>query len=381
MNTATFNAGLAWSEYKRLKIAYAIAACVAFLMSSYFVVGYLAGSLNMYAWGASEWFNALAGIGITGVMTAYQFFLYSRGDISGGRKATILALCVAVGFSLLSEVGQGMERDHIRMEVKSVESPTYQALIGKLGQAEGTTGHPFTHRLSQAEMKLARCREHVASGRWKDCIESTARLNSIQGQIAQFYQQQQSQALALTDKAKQLEKDESNYHPLVNLVRSVSGATAAIASFLVSLTLISFFEYAFHYLGRQFAHSRSALLDAGYDVTNKTRKTPTLLQRTDTPLDPTRKVGTGEPYDLTRKVEPTLESHFKEWARAVEEGALSPTITPAKRWISERDLVQGIKPIQNLAVQWLERLEQQGTIHKNPQGGVGKPKYILGGAA
>lgn len=154
-----FNAGLAYAEFKQRRSAYIAAACVAFLMSSYFVVGYLAGSLLIWEWTASQWLNGIVAVGLTGVMTAYQFFLYSQGDIEGGRKATILAVCVAVGFSLLSEIGQGMERDHIRMETKSLESPTYKALVGNLAGATGSSaGHPYAADLQQAEMKLARCR-------------------------------------------------------------------------------------------------------------------------------------------------------------------------------------------------------------------------------
>ena len=124
--SAPFNAGLAYADYKQRQFFYILAACVAFLMSSYFVVGYLAGHLRIMEWDGSQWMNGLVGIGITATMTGYQFILYGEGNIMGGKKATITATIVAVAFSLLSEVGQGMERDHLRMETKSQESPTYK---------------------------------------------------------------------------------------------------------------------------------------------------------------------------------------------------------------------------------------------------------------
>ena len=74
-----------------------------------------------------------------------------------------------------------------------------------------------------------------------------------------------------------MEKDESNYHPLVNLIKSTIDSSGILASFLLSLLLISFFEYAFHYLGRKLADKRSELLTNGYDVTRKTRKIPKAL--------------------------------------------------------------------------------------------------------
>ena len=45
MNKITFNPDLAYAEYNQRKAAYVIAAIVAFTMSNYFVVGYLAGDL------------------------------------------------------------------------------------------------------------------------------------------------------------------------------------------------------------------------------------------------------------------------------------------------------------------------------------------------
>ena len=223
--------------------------------------------------------NGVVGIGICGVMTAYQFILYSQGDIAGGRKATILAVCVAVGFSLLSEVGQGMERDHVRMETKSQQSQTYQAIVGKIGNTTGPTSHPYSTDLKHAQMKLARCQQKVNAGIWSDCIESGARLTSVKGMIADYYQQQQQSTITLANTAKTMEKDESNYHPLVNLIKGSISTSGVVASFILSLVLISFFEYAFHYLGRQLAAKRSELLLNGYDVTRRNRKTPNALKR------------------------------------------------------------------------------------------------------
>lgn len=376
MSELTFSPGLAWSEYRRIWWAYGMAVVVAFLMSSYFSVGYLAGSLDISTWDNSAWLNGLAGLGITSVMTAYQAFLYARGDVSGGKKATLLAICVAVGFSFLSEIGQGMERDHVRMEQKSQQSPTYQALLGQLDQSGAVAVHPYSSRLADAEMKLARCREQVASGRWRDCIESEARLASVQKQIRDYQQQRQQQQAQLAQQTKAMEKDESNYHPLVNLLRSLLGVNGNIASFLVSFVLIAFFEYAFHYLGSRLAEARFKLLKNGYDVTRKPRKTPLTLipQNTvnSTSSDLTSRVNSNP----TSKVDPQLEQAYQAWSRAVTSQALSPTITPGKDWLKKAGLGSGNDDRQSLVLDWLDRLAQEGGIIPNPNAGTGKAKYI-----
>ena len=275
-NTAApaFNAGLAYSEFQQRKAAYIIAAITAFLMSAYFVVGYFAGHLRIWEWDGSQWAQAVPSIGLVGVMTAYQFFLYSQGDVAGGKKATYIAVFVAVAFSLLSEIGQGMERDNIRMETKSQQSPTYLATLEAIKGATGASYNPYAADLQTAQMKLAQCQQRMAQGKEKHCEGSKARVDAVNQMIATSNASSQQRALALAGTAKTMEKDETNYHPLVNFIRETLGATGTIASFMLSLTLISFFEYAFHYLGGQFAKARAHLMNHGYDVTRKLRQPP-----------------------------------------------------------------------------------------------------------
>ncbi|MGB1012391.1 MAG: hypothetical protein ACPGVP_21935 [Thiolinea sp.] len=455
MQTAIFNPGLAYAEYNQRKAAYVLAALVAFFMSSYFVVGYLAGDLLFWGWDISQTMNGVVGIGICAVMTSYQFILYAQGDITGGRKATIVAVCVAVGFSLLSEVGQGMERDHIRMEAKSIESPTYQAIVGRISAAaSGPVAHPYSAQLERAGMKLARCQEKVSAGEWEDCVESTARLQSVKKSITEFYQQNQQHAVTLANTAKTLEKDESNYHPLVNLIKSAINSTGVFASFILSLILIGFFEYAFHYLGRQLAAKKSELLQHGYDVTRRNRKTPKAFNinqdnnspappentwndelskhQLDSPADdalnqsadpeqaqriiergqsvpdtvptPTgsasgtlspESVGTvqnGEKRDVTDPESIRNSAYFKliyaEIFKLVVSREIKPTVRPVTgavtTMVRDKSHLLGIqsviltKPIRQMIAQLiLEKMENKGVVYRNPEGGVGKPKYLL----
>ena len=272
--SAPFNAGLAYAEYKQRRFFYILAACVAFLMSSYFVVGYLAGHLRIMEWDGSQWLNGLVAIGITGTMTGYQFILYGSGNVIAGKKATIVAEGVAVAFSLLSEVGQGMERDNIRMETKSQNSPTYKAIVGSLSGASSAAYNPYSADLQSAEMKLAQCQERLARGKEKHCQGSAARVDAVNKMIANSNQASNDRALALANTAKTLERDEANYQPLVNVIREFFGLSGVIGSFMLSLTLISFFEYAFHYLGGKYAEAREYLMKHGYDVTRRLRQPP-----------------------------------------------------------------------------------------------------------
>jgi hypothetical protein len=72
-----------------------------------------------------------------------------------------------------------------------------------------------------------------------------------------------------------------------------------------------------------------------------------------------------------------LESAFLEWLEFVRAGQIKPTIKPSVRWISSRELVKGIKEIETLAYEWLERARVAGVIIHNPDRGTGKPLYVL----
>ena len=283
MNTATleFNPGIAYATYQSRQRAFIVAGVTAFLMSAYFVVGYMVGNIHFWQWNQDQWANALPGLGITFAMTAYQAILYSS-EHKGAVWMTVLSICVAAGFSILSELGQGMERDNIRMEAKSVESPTYQAIIGSISGAASATDTPYSHDLQQAQARLASCQKKVQRGIYADCAESQARVNAVHQMIELSGAAKSSRALALAQTAKSMERDENNYHPLVVLMKNSLGVAGIVASFILSLTIIVFFEYAFHYLGRRYADARDELRAHGFDTTQRTRKTPRILRAVDT---------------------------------------------------------------------------------------------------
>ena len=282
MNTQSFNPAIAYSVYRSRHLAFITAGITAFVMSAYFVVGYLVGNLQFWNWEVNQWMNALPGLGICLAMTLFQVVLYSKHG-SAATVGTVLAVCVAAGFSVLSEIGQGMERDNVRMETRSLESPTYQAIVSSIGSAAGTAQTPYSHDLQQANERLATCQKRVQQGVYRDCAESEARVQAVRDLIAGAARAQSDRALALAQTAKAMERDENNYHPLVNLIRTSFGWSGIVASFALSLAIILFFEYAFHYLGRRRAEARDTLQVHGYDTTALPRKQPRSLGAAEKP--------------------------------------------------------------------------------------------------
>jgi hypothetical protein len=74
-----------------------------------------------------------------------------------------------------------------------------------------------------------------------------------------------------------------------------------------------------------------------------------------------------------------LNAAYEVWADLVEAGRTEPTFRPTKRYISQKDLIKGIKNIDGLANEWLAKAEKEGIIISNPDAGVGKSKYVLAG--
>lgn len=91
----------------------------------------------------------------------------------------------------------------------------------------------------------------------------------------------------------------------------------------------------------------------------------------------TRSVETGSEETGSNPDSAKVETAFREWVELVRKGQVKPTLAPAKKFISERELTSGIKNIQSMAVNWITRIAEQGIIKDNPEGGNGKPKYIL----
>lgn len=276
MQTQTFDAGIAYAAYNGRLLAFIIAAFTAFAMSAYFICGYFVGTNQFWLWTFDQWVNAVPGLGITFAMTAFQAILYTNHN-AASKWVTVLSICVAAGFSVLSEVGQGMDRDNIRMESKSLESPAYKALVGSLAGAANSGYVPYSLDLQQAQARLATCQKKMAQGVYQDCAESQARLDAVRQMIEMSQAATANKSLALAQTAKSMERDENNFHPLVNLIRTQVGVAGIVASFILSLTIIVFFEYAFHYLGARYAESRDYLLGHGYDTTRRARRAPRAL--------------------------------------------------------------------------------------------------------
>ncbi len=222
----------------------------------------------------------------------------------------------------------------------------------------------------------------------------------------------------MVDKSRELERDEKNYHPLVNLARTTLGFSAIVASFLVSLTIVGFFEYAFHHLGHNFSEAKELLLSNGYDVSRKVRTPPRKIDGNHTSTNPVN-----TPYsapisafvdssklsvkDYAEKAEEVLkrapeniamslaktQHHSEQFYKGVADklskddfkrnllktakqliltGDMSPTLPAVKKWVESSMVIHGIKAdshkLEPITKAVLEYLVKDETLIKTDQG-------------
>ena len=287
----TLSAAELWSQLSRVSIWFKLAAFAAFIASSFFVVGYFAGSLQVSSWDAEQWLHGIIlGVPFTATLTMFQYFLYS----SGSKKAAWssgLAFFVAAGFGIMTEIGQGMERQENRVHQRSLESPVLQSALKAI---ENSTTSPVTipvsreavEKLAYHQYELARCNRHLKNHgqrRVDKCIDyEQKRISRYQAIVDSQTHRQQLELSAqagttaqLLQTAKQLERDEKHYHAFIRFLHNLLGfETYLSANFILSLLLVMAFEYAFHYLGNFERDTKAALRERGYEVKRFRQKPP-----------------------------------------------------------------------------------------------------------
>ncbi|WP_020558247.1 hypothetical protein [Thiofilum flexile] len=233
--------------------------------------------------------------------------------------------------------------------------------------------------------------------------------------------------------AKALEYDEDKHYAIIRLIKEGFGVTAIWASFIFSFIIIGTFEYAFHFVGNFVANHKKALWLLKRDSTGALIETAaqTAASQTEIPRDfgntlrdeyldyvtPERKQRLDElaqeraatmqsahaeeanniahqtaAESVAKVTDITQERFFKvlyaEVRDRIEHGEVRPTVRPVTDIVTEvvrhQASLLGLKPSalgkpqrQAMAEQMLLRLEKDGVLVPNEEGGVGKAKYVL----
>ncbi|MGB0848319.1 MAG: hypothetical protein ACPGSM_16440 [Thiolinea sp.] len=353
------------------------------LTGAFALIFFGAGGLDPRLWDFVNWIFAVIGLTATVAITLGQRNLYSSVKQN---VAALLVTLLILTFVIFSEVATSSEREDSLVRDRSLQSPTLSAVLGKIGTADPVPTSQASYYLAEAarfRSLAAQCAGNCKRANLAKASGFEVRANGEKSRIQSALLAQQSNRNALVETSRSLEYVETNHTAVVRWLKEISQGTFMAAMMFASLVFVIAFESGFHFTGTRNGIYIEALSRLGYSVKRKP-KLPNNLTRKVQPTNQPKPNENGD-FNLTRKVEKVeknlmpdeLENAYHDWALKVERGEINPTVPPAKRYISECQLIEGIKAIQDQAECWLARAEREGITILNPNRGIGKAKYIL----
>lgn len=319
--------------------------------------------------------------------------------------------------------------------VKEINRPTAPANVNTASLAAAQA------ELADAQYELSRCDRHASKGaarvercqvyEQKRIVKAEGRIRGISRQNEFMTTSAQEMKLKLVDKAKELQYDEEQNPAIIKFLKAVFGGEILYSMILASLIAVVAFESAFHFSGTRRAVIRHAMLlkqnvndeiqqpaPSPAPVSEPKRWNDELAKSgVDSPADPAMNqhadseqierivergqstaetvpgtVSEGVPGTPEKGGELTKKRFYKliytEVRRLVLDGHVKPTVRPVTDAVTtvmhHKGHILGLKPSdlgkpkrQQMAQLILEHLEQEEIIHRNAEGGVGKPKYML----
>jgi hypothetical protein len=250
------------------------------LLTLNYAITYFSGSdlTNIAHWGLLQWSGAFIGAVVTIAITSVQKVLYSSPT---SHKAGLLITTAILIFVIFSEISSPMEKEDLKVRERSQQSATYQATVQGISQATGNTvASAYTTQMQEAQankaqhvFELNRCDRHAPKGqrRVEKCqtyenkriAKYQAQIDSLKAQMQAESQGNQSTALALVDKAKQLENNTDNHSALIKFLKTATNSSFVEVMMLAALILVVAFEAGFHFAGTRAGILKAALLRLG----------------------------------------------------------------------------------------------------------------------
>ena len=248
------------------------------LTGAFALIFFGAGGLDPRLWGLVNWIFAVIGMTATVAITLGQRSLYSS---VRQNTAALLVTLLILTFVIFSEVATSSEREDSLVRDRSLNSPTLNAVLGKI-----TNPDPLPHsRASHYHAEAARFASlaNNCTGQCKRANQAQADKYTVQAQHedSRFNTALAAQRQAKTDlinHSQNLEYVETNHTAVVRWIKEVSASTWAAAMMFASLVFVVAFESGFHFTGTRNGIYIEALSRLGYSVKRRTRR-PTLYPK------------------------------------------------------------------------------------------------------
>ena len=256
------------------------------LTGAFALIFFGAGGLDPRLWGLVNWIFAVIGMTATVAITLGQRSLYSS---VRQNTAALLVTLLILTFVIFSEVATSSEREDSLVRDRSLNSPTLNAVLGKI-----TNPDPLPHsRASHYYAEAARFASlaNNCTGQCKRANQAQADKHTVQ---AQYEDSRFNTALAaqrqaktdLIDHSQNLEYVETNHTAVVRWIKEVSASTWAAAMMFASLVFVVAFESGFHFTGTRNGIYIEALSRLGYSVRRRTKRPTLYPKQTELPETP-----------------------------------------------------------------------------------------------
>ncbi len=361
-------------SYKHALFWMLLAAATAFLASVLLVIKFFAGgTLDPKQWTTEQWLYVIIAVGITAAITAAQAIIYQQGKKT---RVMLVGIVLFAFFGVFTELSNSMERGEEVISYRSQNSAVFKQSLNAISNTSVNIPPSLTQSIADQSQIVARCEARLAEGKEPHCDGDKARLAALEGQVQTIVNAQSGTAVAMIDKARALEHDETKHYAVIKLFAAWFGMSALAASFWFSLVIVGVFEYAFYYLGTVVADKRRALervsarVDTPDYASNHAR-----AERADTP-DTHVKWATNSGVDNAIKA--LWEAIEKGEVKSIsvrDEGQPAQVLKKAGIGISNGER----RAILDTA---LDALEKEGVLEISPQydpsnPSNGKQKYVI----
>lgn len=258
------------------------------LTGAFALIFFGAGGLDPRQWSLVNWIFAVIGMTATVAITLGQRSLYSS---VRQNTAALLVTLLILTFVIFSEVATSSEREDSLVRDRSLNSPTLNALLGKLTKPDPLPPSRASHY--HAEAARFQSLADNCTGQCKRANQAKADSYTAQAQYednrfdSALAAQRQSRA-DLIGHSQSLEYVEANHTAVVRWLKEVSQSTWVAAMMFASLVFVIAFESGFHFTGTRNGIYIEALSRLGYSVKKRTRS-PTLYPKQQVSLENTAK--------------------------------------------------------------------------------------------
>ena len=264
-----------WAEFQAIRGTLNLYVVGGILLTGAFALMFFgAGGIDPRHWTLENGIYAVIGMTATVAITLGQRMLYS--SVSHNKTALLVTVLILT-FVIFSEVATSSEREDSIVRDRSLNSPTLQAVLGRLNQPDELP--PSNAGFYQSEAARYQSLANQSEGNSKRANEARAAeyqakadAEAVRMQLAITLQCQTKGQLVQEGSA--LECVEHNHSAIVRWLREISASSYNAAMMFAALIFVIAFESGFHFSGTRAGILSEVLSRMGYAVTR--RKTPAL---------------------------------------------------------------------------------------------------------